>query len=422
MSRHAYMCSRSTGAAHQQERDVMDIKQEEITTLHGLTRDEASLLDSVRAAAEERPVSVVLPMLYQELQNDALDTIVSELNACDFLKEVIVSLSADSQEQFEEVKQFFSRLDVPNMVMWCNGPEIQELLEELRGEGLDYVTAPGKGRDVWLAFGIATLRSYAIVVHDADIKSYTRMYPAKLAFPLLDPELDFKFNKGYYARVNLEERQLYGRVFRLFLNPLLQALTEETKAESDFIRFLRSFRYPLSGEFALTSDIALDLDIPSDWGLEVGILAEVYRNITRKRICQTDLGFYDHKHQQIGDPSEGLIKMSRDIFKTLLRALIETDHIQISETFLTSLQVVYQRRAQDCIRQYNADAQLNGLNFDRHMEETLAERFSDNLLDAGTAYLKKPVGTRLPDWLRAMSAKKKIRNRLLDIVLDQNDL
>lgn len=399
----------------------MDIKQEEITTLHHLHTDEEALLESVREKAADRPVSVVLPMLYEELQNEALDDIVSELNTCDYLREVIVSLSAHTEQQFEEVKRFFSRLDVPSMVMWCNGPQVMELLEELQEEGLDYVTAQGKGRDVWLAFGIATLRAYAIVVHDADIKSYTRMYPAKLAYPLLDPELDFKFNKGYYARINFEQRKLYGRVFRLFLNPLLQALTDETGASSDFIRFLRSFRYPLSGEFALTSDIALDLDIPSDWGLEIGILAEVYRNITRKRICQTDLGFYDHKHQEVGDPTEGLIKMSRDIFKTLLRALIEADNIQISKEFLTSLQVVYRRRAQDCIRQYNADARLNNLQFDRHVEETLAERFSDNLLDAGTAYLEKPVGTRLPDWLRAMSAKKKIRSRLLDIVLQQND-
>lgn len=400
----------------------MDIKQEEITTLHRLRGNEEALLESVQGKAADRPVSVVLPMLYGELENEALGNIVSELNTCGFLKEVIVSLSAETEQQFREVKRFFSRLDVPSLVMWCNGPRVTGLLEELKDQGLDYVTAPGKGRDVWLAFGIATLRSYAIVVHDADIKSYTRMYPAKLAYPLLDPELDFKFNKGYYARINVAERKLYGRVFRLFLNPLLQALTDETEAESDFIRFLRSFRYPLSGEFALTSDIALDLDIPSDWALEIGILAEVYRNITRKRICQTDLGFYDHKHQEVGDPTSGLIKMSRDIFKTLLRALIETDNIQISREFLTSLQVVYRRRAQDCIRQYNADAQLNDLRFDRHVEESLAERFSDNLLDAGTAYLEKPVGTRLPDWLRAMSATKHIRSRLLDIVLEQNDM
>ncbi len=400
----------------------MDIKQEEITTLHRLRGDEKALMERVRQNAEDRPVSVVLPMLYEEIEHEALDNIVRELNACDYLKEVIVSLSAETEQQFKQVKRFFSRLDIPTLVMWCNDPDVTELLEELKEKGLDYATAPGKGRDVWLAFGIATLRSYAIVVHDADIKSYTRMYPAKLAYPLLDPELDFKFNKGYYARINFEERQLYGRVFRLFLNPLLQALTDETEVRSDFIRFLRSFRYPLSGEFALTSDIAIDLDIPSDWGLEIGILAEAYRNITRKRICQTDLGFYDHKHQEVGDETSGLIKMSRDIFKTLLRALIETDNIHISKNFLTSLQVVYRRRAQDCIRQYNADAQLNNLRFDRHMEETLAERFSDNLLDAGTAYLEKPVGTRLPDWLRAMSATKNIRSRLLDIVLEQNDM
>lgn len=400
--------------------ETMDIKQEEITTLHNLRVDEQALMDSVRSNAEKRPVSVITPMLYRELQSPALGKIVQGLNKCDYLKEVIIPLAADNEKQFGKVKEFFSQLDIPNLVIWCNSPEVTGLLEELNEEGLDFLTYKGKGRDVWLAFGIASLRSYAILVHDADVHSYTEMYPTKMLYPLLEPELDFKFNKGYYARISFENNQMYGRVFRLFLNPLLQALTDEIGTESDFIRFLRSFRYPLSGEFALTSDLALDVDIPSDWGLEIGILAEIYRNVTRKRICQTDLGFYEHKHQKVGNPEEGLVRMTRDILKTLLRTLIENDQIQISREFLTTMLVLYRRRAQDCIRQYHADARYNNLDFDRHLEETIVEQFSTNMMDAGIQYIEKPVGTRLPDWLRTMSAKKDIRHRLLDIVLEQN--
>jgi len=398
----------------------MDVKQEETTTLHELCVNKKKLMKSVRDAAAERPVSIVMPMLYREIKSHALGNIVMQLNKCDYVKEVIIPLAAKDEQEFKHVKQFFSELEIPKLVMWCNGPKIEKLLNELKAEGLNLLKYRGKGRDVWLALGIASLRSYAIALHDADIRGYSEMIPTKLLYPLVEPELDFKFNKGYYARVNLEKNIMYGRVFRLFLHPLLKSLVDEIGFEPDFVRFLRSFRYPISGEFALTSDLALDVDLPGDWGLEIGIMAEMYRNVAPKRICQTDLGFYEHKHQKIGDSGRGLVRMSGDIFKTLLRVLIEEERIQISRSFLVSLRVLYQRNAQDVIRKYHADAHFNSLNYDRHLEETIVEKFSQQIMESGSKYMRKPVGTRIPDWLRTISARKKIREELLDIVLEEN--
>jgi len=402
-------------------KNIMDIKQEEITTLHELCVDKNKLIKSVKDVAVERPVSIIMPMLFTEIKNPALSNIIKNLNKCDYVKEVIIPLSAKSEGEFRRVKRFFSTLKIPKLIIWCDGPKIERLLAELKEEGLNLRRYRGKGRDVWLALGIASLRSYGIAFHDADIQGYTEMIPTKLLYPLLEPELDFKFNKGYYARVDLRKNIMYGRVFRLFLHPLLRSLIDEIGFEPNFVRFLRSFRYPISGEFALTSDLARDLDIPGDWGLEVGIMAEVYRNVAPKRICQTDLGFYEHKHQKIGGAKEGLVKMAGDIFKTLLRVLIEEDHIQITRSFLVSLRVLYQRNAQDVIRKYHADAHFNNLNYDRHLEETIVEKFSQQIMEAGDRYLRKPVGTRIPDWLRTISARKKIREELLSIVLEENN-
>ena len=399
----------------------MDIKQEEITTLHELCIDKKKLIKSVSDAAVERPVSIIMPMLYSEIKNDALGNISKQLNKCNYVKEIVIPLAAKNEKEFKQVKRFFSDLKIPKLIMWCNGPKIEKLLNELKNDGLNLLKYRGKGRDVWLAIGIASLRSYAIALHDADIRSYSEMIPAKLVYPLIEPELDFKFNKGFYARVNLEKNIMYGRVFRLFLHPLLRSLVYEIGSEPDFVRFLRSFRYPISGEFALTSDLALDVDLPGDWGLEIGIMAEMYRNVTHKRICQTDLGFYEHKHQRIGNEEKGLTKMTSDILKTLLRVLIEEDHIQISKEFLISLRVLYQRNAQDCIRKYHADAHFNSLKYDRHSEETMVEKFSQQIMEAGIKYMRKPVGTRIPDWLRTISARKKIREQLLDIVIADNE-
>jgi len=399
----------------------MDIKQEEITTLHDLCIDNKKLFKTVSEAAAERPVSVIMPMLYKEINNNALGNIAKGLDKCTYLKEIIIPLAAKNEKEFKEVKRFFSDLKAPHLIMWCNGPKVSKLLEDLKGDGLKLLKYRGKGRDVWLAMGIASLRSYAIALHDADVLGYTEMIPTKLLYPLVEPELDFKFNKGYYARVNLEKKIIYGRVFRLFLHPLLSSFVDQNDFEPKFVRFMRSFRYPISGEFALTSDLARDVDIPADWGIEVGIMAEMYRNVTSKRICQTDLGFYDHKHQRLGDDTKGLTKMTNDILKTLLRVLIEEDHIQISRESMISLRVLYQRHAQDCIRKYHADAHFNNLRYDRHMEETMVEKFSRQILNAGISYMRKPVGTRIPDWLRTISARKKIREQLLDVVIADNE-
>ena len=398
----------------------MDMKQEEITTLHDLHLDKEKLMKNISDVAVERPVSVILPMLYSEIKSDALANIVTQLNKCRYLKEVIVPLSAKTEEEFIHVKRFFKKLEIPRLVMWCNGPKIENLLTSLKSEGLNLTKYRGKGRDVWLALGIANLRSYAVALHDADIQGYNETIPTKLLYPILEPELDFKFNKGYYARVNIKRTVMYGRVFRLFLHPLLKSLVDLLGSEPDFVRFMRSFRYPISGEFALTSDLARDLDIPSGWGIEVGVMAEMYRNVTSKRICQTDLGFYEHKHQEVGDSEKGLVKMSGEIFKTLLRTLIEEDRIQVSRPFLLSLRVLYQMNAQDAIRKYHADAHINGIKYDRHLEETMVEKFSQELMIAGNKYMLKPVGTRMPDWLRTISAKKKIREEFLEVVLEQN--
>ncbi len=399
----------------------MDIRQDEITTLHELCINKKMLIKSVSDAARERPVSVIMPMLYKEIKSPALKNILNGLNKCNYLEEVVIPLAAKNESEFNYVKRFFSNLKIPKIIMWCNGPKVEKLLNELKSDGLNLLKYYGKGRDVWLAMGIASIKSYAFALHDADVLNYDEMIPTKLLYPIIEPELDFKFNKGYYARVNIEKKIMYGRVFRLFLHPLLRAFIDNFGYETDFVRFLRSFRYPISGEFALTSDLARDVDLPGDWGLEIGIMAEMYRNVARKNICQTDLGFYDHKHQIIGTGEKGLMKMTGDILKTLLRVLIEENHIEISTSSLISLRVLYVRHARDSIRKYHADTHYNDLKYDRHLEESMVEKFSQQIMNAGTSYLRKPVGTRIPDWLRTLSARRKIREQLLEVVISDNE-
>jgi glucosyl-3-phosphoglycerate synthase len=163
----------------------------------------------------------------------------------------------------------------------------------------------------------------------------------------------------------------------------------------------------------MTSDLALNIRIPADWGLEVGLLAEVYRNATFKRVCQTDLGFYDHKHKKLGqDRTEGLCKMTSDIFSTLLRIITESSTTPMSHSLLHSVQVKYKRRGQDLIRKYYTDALFNDLNFNRHEEETYVDMFSKVIMKSGEEYLDSPNDMLLPDWTRVLSAIPDLREQI----------
>ena len=99
------------------------------------------------------------------------------------------------------------------------------------------------------------------------------------------PNLGFDFCKGYSARFT---DKLNGRVMRLLVTPLIRSL-QSIIGLHDFLVYLDTFRYPLSGEMSLDHDIIRRARIPSDWGIEVGILAEVFRVSSPKSICQVDI-------------------------------------------------------------------------------------------------------------------------------------
>lgn len=390
----------------------MDYKQERITTIHDFGCDLSRLEERSVELTRDTPTAVLIPSLYDELERPALARIRDHLMDCAFVNTVVVSLYADTAEQYAKAVEFFAPLPQKTHIMWENGPRVVGLLKHLQEKGLDLLVHRGKGRAVWLGLGLATLHAGAIALHDADIITYDRSYPLKLLFPLLEPEFGFAFTKAYYARISSEPRKINGRVTRLFVAPLLHSLMD-VWGHRDYISYLCAYRYPLSGEFALTSDLALTTRIPANWGLEVGLLAEVYRNVALKRIAQVDLGTFDHKHQDVGQaPNQGLQKMCRDILHSLLRTLTETEQVVIGKDQLRSLRIKFRREAQDLARQYFVDAKFNGLQYDRHKEENTLERFEEVIIKAGEQYLEDPTGTEIPDWTRALAVMPDLRQLL----------
>jgi glucosyl-3-phosphoglycerate synthase len=395
----------------------MDIEQERIGRIHDYSINFETIKNRLTEFSKKFPTGVIIPIIGQDLDSPALPKIIEGLNRCSYLKKVYIALSAADQTEYNQTLKTTSKIEIPCNVIWCNRPQVNVILTDLKKRGLDVTGLNGKGKDLWLTTGIASLELHAIAIHDADILSYSETYPTKLLYTIVDPRLDFTFSKGYYARVNLENKKMYGRIYRLFINPLLAALQKKLDNRSTFIRYLQAFRYPLSGEMAIYTDLALNLRIPSDWGLEIGILAELYRNVSNKRICEVDLGFFEHKHKAISQ--DALLKTAEDSFITLLRTLTETEGIDVSNAFLLSLEVIYRRFAQDRIRQYQADALCNSLEYDRHQEETTVDALSEVIVQGGKRYFEKPISAQLPDWLRILSAMPDAREKLREAAMEK---
>ncbi len=377
-----------------------------ITTLHHLRQRSLETLEQeLLEFSKLRPMSLALPSLYSELKGPALENIIQELCKVPYLTEIVIGLDRADEKEFAHAKEYFGRLPQRHRILWQDGPRMMALDEKLKNIGL----APnekGKGRNVWYCYGyiLASERAQAVALHDCDIITYGRELLARLIYPVANPSFNYQFCKGYYSRI--AGSSINGRVCRLLVTPLIRAL-QEVVGNNPYLRYMDSFRYPLAGEFSFRTDVVRDIRIPSDWGLEIGVLSEVHRNYSTNHLCQVDItDNYDHKHQSISfdNPEAGLSKMSLDISKTLFRKLASSGVVLSSDTFRT-IKATYYRIALEFIDSYHNDAEFNGLYLDRHAEEQAVELFYQNIITAGETFFENPMEVPfIPNWNRVLSA------------------
>ena len=392
-----------------------------VTTLHRLRKGNLERVEmELEFYSRHHPTALVLPSLYSELKEKALKTIVSELQKVKYINQVIVTLGRANEKEFEHTKEFFSVLPQETTIVWNDGKRIRSLYDILTKNDIS-AGEDGKGRSVWMAFGyvLASEKSEVIVLHDCDIVNYEREFLARLCYPVVNPNLGYEFCKGYYSRVT---NKMHGRVTRLFVTPLIRSL-ERLLGYLPFLVYLDSFRYALAGEFSMITDLARINRIPWDWGLEIGVLSEVFRNCSLRRICQVDLTEnYEHKHQELSpdDPGQGLLRMSIDIAKNLFRNLA-SEGIDLSDSLLKTLKAAYLRTAQEAITKYHDDAAINGLDFDRHEEGIAVDTFTRGIELASKAFVEDPLSIPLiPNWSRVTSAIPDFLERLKNAVNDDN--
>jgi glucosyl-3-phosphoglycerate synthase len=377
-----------------------------IATLHRLGPSNVAALErDLESFSDETPIALVLPCHIRELGSRALRLIVRELKSVRYLKQIVVGIDGATRlRDWKKARTVFRQLPQPTVLLWNDGPRMQRLFQTLESAEI-YPGTGGKGRNVWTCTGyvLASEQARMVALHDCDIITYSRELLARLCYPVAHPSLGFDFCKGYYARVS---DKLNGRVMRLLVTPLLRAL-KTIVGPHPYLTYMDTFRYPLAGEFSLDIDLVRRVRIPHDWALEVGMLAEVFRNTTPRAICQSDLCTnYDHKHQELSprDAEKGLNKMAVDICKSYFR-LMAAEGIKLDAGLFDTLLSAYMRQAEDTLRFYAADAAINGLHYPRHDEESAVTTFVRSIRLAGRAFLEDPLWSPLiPNWNRVQSA------------------
>jgi glucosyl-3-phosphoglycerate synthase len=344
----------------------MEYVQERIGTFHDYGGADPS--------APVDQATVVVPLAERDHASPATEGVLRTLEAVNPGR-VLVPLRA-GESSVRDVTDWLESFDLNLTVLWCTAPQVESLLS---AHGLG--GAAGKGRDVWLGLGVAAQSRY-VVVHDADALTYDDRHVPKLLSPLA---AGYEFTKGYYARV--EDQQLYGRLFRLFYQPLVSALREHSN--EPYVTYLDSFRYALAGEFAMTGDLARSIRAPRGWGLELGTLGDAFGHAGFEGSAQVDLGIHEHEHRSV-EGSGGLGEMCAEV-ATALFAAAETHGVDPN---YEQLRGAYRTHADRLIRQYAGDAAFNDFAYDPDQEREQIDTYAPSI--------KAPIeDNRLPTWRAA---------------------
>ena len=367
---------------------MADFWQGEIPTLHRLT-DQSFVALEQRLVNSDRPITLLLPCHAREISTSAFGSILDELKSASWLRRIVIGLDQADAAEHLKLQSLVQGFAMEVCILWLNGPEWSDRLERIPVQ----IPSTGKGRNVWLSLGwiLDQPQVDVIALHDCDIHPYDRELLVRLVAPVAFSEFGFEFSKGYYARFT---DRLHGRLTRLLFQPLLATLLEAHPGHA-VLRRLQAFRYPLSGEVAMTATVARKMRIAPGWGLETSMLAELFRLLPVEKICQVDLcARYDHRHRPL-EASEaglpGLEEPSIEVMRALLA--IAGDNLEAAE-----LSAKFLHHASIALRRSRMVATMNGLNIDVEQEGKAVEIFSQMLQQILSHPSSNEALVNLPSW------------------------
>ena len=166
-----------------------------IATLHNFKEKSLDQIESdLLKFSSKNPMTLILPSLYSELERLALTYIVNTLKKIKYIKNIVIGLDQATKSEFKKAKKFFQVLPQNTYILWNDGPRLKQIHQSLHQLNLS-PEEKGKGRNIWYCMGfvISLNEGGAVAMHDCDIVTYDRTLPAKLFYPVANPNFHFDF-------------------------------------------------------------------------------------------------------------------------------------------------------------------------------------------------------------------------------------
>lgn len=170
------------------------------------------------------------------------------------------------------------------------------------------VNCKGKGVALWKSQFLTS--GDILIFIDSDILDFDERFICGLLGPLLFHS-EFDFVKSFYKRPLLLGSGVYenhgGRVTEILVRPLLSALIPE----------LAFFYQPLAGEYAIRRSLMESLPVFSGYGVEIGLLIDIYFSHGLSRVAQVDMGKRWHRNRTVAELSKMSFSLLQVIFSRL---------------------------------------------------------------------------------------------------------
>lgn len=248
-------------------------------------------------------ISLCLPTLNEE-KTIAKEIIImkSELMTRHPLLDEIVVIDSGSSDRTRQIARSYD-------VAVHNADDILPRLEKFKG----------KGENLWKALYVT--RGDIVIYIDADIKNIHHRFAYGLLGPLLLSD-HIRFTKAFYDRpISVGHNKWRptggGRVTELVTRPLF----------SMFMPDLTQFLQPLSGEYAGFRSIFENIPFHIGYGVETGMLIDIYEKWGLDVMAQVDLDRRVHKNQD----TKALGRMAFVIIKTFMNRVQKLQRVDIKQ-------------------------------------------------------------------------------------------
>jgi glucosyl-3-phosphoglycerate synthase len=189
------------------------------------------------------------------------------------------------------------------------------------------VRVTGKGVALWKSQFVTS--SDILVFIDTDIFDFDKRFVNGLLGPLLHDE-SLMFSKAFYKRPLYLGSGRYenygGRVTEILVRPFLSALIPD----------LASIIQPLAGEYAIRRSVLNKLPFWSGYGVEIGILLDVYLSCGIDSIAQVDMEDRHHRNRSVLE----LSRMAFGILHVMLQKFERMGKMSVHAPLYETLQCI----------------------------------------------------------------------------------